>query len=348
MALTKSGRKVIGSVLGGRFPPSSPVRLRRVLNRVLSSAALALTAAGLGGLAACSSGSGTTGAAVPAVPQTSRSTAPPASLTPTPKPPPSLPRGGRVIFPTYRVVAFYGGSDGPGLGILGQGTPDQAAAAVERQAQLYTFAGRPVQPAMELITTVALAKPGPDGVYSSRGDPAAVQRYLTAARTHKELLVLDFQPGQGNFLTQIQRFEHFVAQPDVGVAVDPEWHLQPGQIPGLMFGSSSAASINEVSSYLQAIVIKHRLPQKLFVIHQFRPSMLPDRQAILARPGLATVFHADGNGVPKDKIYVFNALAFPGPPFARGFKLFFTQDNPLMTPQQTMALTPSPDLVTYQ
>jgi hypothetical protein len=253
-----------------------------------------------------------------------------------------------VIFPNYRVVAFYGGSDGPGLGVLGQGTPDQAAAAVERQAQLFAFAGRPVQPAMELITTVALANPGPDGIYSSRGDPAAVQRYLTAARAHKELLVLDFQPGQGDFLTQIKRFERFVAQPDVGVAVDPEWHMQPGQIPGRVYGSSSAASINEVSAYLQAIVIKHRLPQKLFVIHQFRPSVLPDRQAILARPGLATVFHADGNGVPDDKVNVFDALAFPGPPFARGFKLFFTRDTPLMTPQQAMALTPSPDLVTYQ
>jgi hypothetical protein len=321
-----------------------------VPSRLLSRTALALTAAGVFGVAACSSGSGASGAPFPAVPQASvsPSASPTPSPTPTPTPPPTLPRGGRVLFPNYRVVAFYGGSDGPGLGVLGQGTPDQAAAAVERQGQLFAFAGRPIQPALELITTVALANPGPDGIYSSRGDPAAVQRYLTAARAHQELLVLDFQPGQGDFLTQIKRFEAFVRQPDVGVAIDPEWHMQPGQIPGQVFGSASAADVNAVSTYLQSLVTKYQLPQKLFVIHQFRQSMLPDRQLILARPGLATVFHADGNGVISDKVQVYNALAFPPPPFARGFKLFFTRDTPLMTPAQTMALTPQPDLVTYQ
>jgi hypothetical protein len=246
------------------------------------------------------------------------------------------------------VVAYYGGSDGPGLGVLGRGTPEEAAAAVEQTAQLYRFAGRPVQPALELITTVALSSAGPDNLYTSRGDPLAVQRYFTAARRHRELLVLDFQPGQSDFLTQIKRLEHFVAQPDVGIAIDPEWKMQPGQIPGTVFGSATAAEVNEVSAYLQAIVTKYRLPQKLFIVHQFRESMLPDRQLIVARPGLATVFHADGNGVPADKIQVFRDLMFPGPPFARGFKLFFTQDTPLMTPQQAMALTPQPDLVTYQ
>jgi hypothetical protein len=253
-----------------------------------------------------------------------------------------------VIFPRYRVVAYYGGAGGPGLGVLGAGTPDQAAAAVAQQAQLFATPTRPVQPALELIATVALPEPGPDGTYSSHGDPAAVQRYLAAARSHHELLVLDFQPGQGDFLPEVERFAPFLTQPDVGVAVDPEWHMQPGQIPGTVYGSATAASINAVSGYLAAIVARYRLPQKLFVIHQFRPSVLPDRPAIVARPGLATVFHADGNGTPYDKVKVYDLLAFPGAPFYRGFKLFFTKDTPLMTPQQTLALAPAPDLVTYQ
>jgi hypothetical protein len=276
---------------------------------------------------------------------------PAASPTPSPTPPappPTLPRGGRTIFPTYRVVAYYGSSAGPGLGILGAGTPDQAAAAVARQAELFDTPARPALPAMELIATVALGSPGPDGTYSSRGDPAAIERYLQAARRHKELLVLDFQPGTGDFLTEIKRFQQFVIQPDVGVAIDPEWHMQPGQVPGTVFGSATAADVNAVSAYLAAVVVRYRLPQKLFVIHQFRPSMLPDRQNIVARRGLATVFHADGNGSPTAKVDVYNLLAFPGAPFYRGFKLFFTRDYPLLTPQQTVALTPAPDLVTYQ
>ena len=284
-----------------------------------------------------------------AVPQAEHLTPPPTPKpTPKPTPPPTLPLGGRTIFPRFRVVAYYGSSAGPGLGILGAGTPDQAAAAVARQAQLFVTPTRPVQPAMELIATVALGSPGPDGTYSSRGDPAAVARYLAAARRHKELLVLDFQPGQGDFLTEIKRFQNFVVQPDVGVAIDAEWHMKPGQVPGTVFGSASAADVNTVSAYLAGIVARYRLPQKLFIIHQFRPDILPDRQLIVARPGLATVFHADGNGTTYAKVEVYNLLAFPGAPFYRGFKLFFTRDYPLMTPQQTLALNPAPDLVTYQ
>ncbi len=299
----------------------------------------------------CASGSGPGGSAASdshakAQPVAPHAPEPPSASSTAARP--SLPRGGRTIFPNYRVVAYYGGSDGPGLGILGASTADEAAAAVDRQAQLYAFAGRPVQPALELIATVALADPGPDGTYSSHGDPAAVDRYLAAARRHKELLVLDFQPGQGDYLTQIQRFARFVAEPDVGIALDPEWHMKSGEVPGKTYGSSSAASINAVSAYLDGIVANRRLPQKLLVIHQFRTSMLPDRSAIVARPGLATVFHADGNGTPDDKVKVYGILGFPGPPFYRGFKLFLTRDTPLLSPRETMALSPAPDLVTYQ
>ncbi len=336
-------------------------------SRPVRAAILAASAVLLAPVVACSSGSSGVAHSAPlrplarliapaAKPTTPRPTARSTVSSPSPSPSPSapppplpqLPLGGRQIFPHYRVVAYYGGDGGPGLGVLGAGTPDEAAAAVARQAQLFATPQRPVQPALELIATVALPSPGPDGTYSSHGDPASVQRYLEAARSHHELLVLDFQPGQGDFLTEIERFGTFLRQPDVGVAVDPEWHMQPGEVPGKVYGSSTAASINAVSSYLAAIVARYRLPQKLFVVHQFRPSVLPDRQNIVARPGLATVFHADGNGTPHDKVKVYDLLAFPSAPFYRGFKLFFTRDTPLMTPQQTLALQPSPDLVTYQ
>lgn len=300
---------------------------------------LAAAAATLAALAGC------TGGAAEGVPER-RATSPTAS--PTPTPPPQLPRGGRTLFPAYRVVAHYGGSGGPSLGVLGRGAPDQAAAAIEKRAQAYAFAGRPVQPAMELITTVALDAPGPDGTYSSRGNPQAVERYLAAAKRHRMLLVLDFQPGRGDFLGQVRRFERFLREPEVGVALDPEWRMSAGQRPGQVIGSASAASINEVSAYLAALVEKHRLPEKLFVVHQFRPSMLPDRERIVARPGLATVFHADGNGPVTTKKESYARLDLPGAPFRVGFKVFLRADPVLMSPQAVMALRPQPDLVTYQ
>src|SRR5436190_22230479 len=117
-----------------------------------------------------------------------------------PKPPPQLPRGGRVLFPHFRVVAFDGAPQDPGLGELGIGTPDQAAARLLATADRYTRRGRPVLPAMELIATLAAADPGRDGMYRIRQSDALIARYLAAARRVHALLLLDIQPGRSSFL----------------------------------------------------------------------------------------------------------------------------------------------------
>lgn len=277
-------------------------------------------------------------------PQSVAAGAAPAAAVPAPE----LPLGGRTIFPDYRVVADYGSSGGPALGVLGEGSPDQAAEAVARRAESYASFGRPVQPAMELITTVALSSPGPDGIYSSRGDLDAVARYLDAAHSHHQLLLLDFQPGRGDYLPQVERFERFLLDPSVGVALDPEWNVGPRQIPGEVIGSSPASRINAVSTYLADLVRRQNLPEKLFVIHQFKTSSLPDRADIALQPGLATVLHADGFGTQATKTSVYDALAFPVPPFHPAAKLFLTQDPDMMTPPQVMALSPQPEMITYQ
>lgn len=333
------------------------------------TSALALALAGCGGssggdaarstpASSAATATATTPSASPSSPSASSASPSSASVTTT-APPASasvssaaaavkqLPLGGRSIFPAYRVVAYYGSSSGDSLGVLGKGTPRQAAAAIEKTARGYAPFGRTVQPAMELIVTVAQASAGKDGTYSQRLSDESVQRYLAVAKAHKMLLILDFQPGRGEFLPQVKGFEKFLRDPAVGVALDPEWKIGPGQKPAQVIGHSSAASINVVSAYVAGIVKSQALPEKLFVVHQFSASMLPDRSRIVHRPGLATVLHADGNGTPKLKKAVFQQLAFPKP-FHIGFKLFFTKDSRLMTPAETMRLAPQPDLVTYQ
>jgi hypothetical protein len=276
-------------------------------------------------------------------------TRPPSQSAPPRPTQAQLPLGGRMLFPAYRVVAYYGDGRNPTLGVLGRGGPDDAANAVARQAAQYAGYGRRIQPAMELITTLALASPGPNGDYSDPGDPAIVAQFLAAAKRHHELLILDFQPGRGEFLPQVQRYEQFLLDPAVGVALDPEWKVLPTQRPGGGFiGSASASSVNAVSAYLSQLVTAHGLPQKLFIVHQFTFTMLPDRANIIARPQLATVFQADGHSNVQNKIAIFHQLAFPAPPYRIGFKLFYVEDHPLMTPDQAMSLRPQPDLISYQ
>ncbi|CAO5149619.1 hypothetical protein FAIPA1_120130 [Frankia sp. AiPs1] len=255
--------------------------------------------------------------------------------------------GGRTLLPHYRIVAHYGSVGGGALGVLGEGTPEQAAERVLAAAAPFGAGDHPVQPAMELITTVAAAAPGPDGLYSNMLADDSVEPYLNAARAHRILLILDLQPGRGRFLDQAKRYERFLREPDVGLALDPEWKMGPGQVPGRQIGSSDAADINEVSAWLAGLVTARRLPQKLFVVHQFTQSMLPDRANIVARPELATVFHIDGFGARQDKLEKY-ALLHAGPPFFTGVKLFLTQDTNIFSPAEALTLTPPPDLITYQ
>ena len=149
----------------------------------------------------------------------------------TPKPP-SCPGGGRRLLPDRRIVAFYGAPQDDELGELGIGTPASAARRLERQARAYAQPDRPVLPAMELIAVTAAAHPGEGGRYNTRQDDAVIDRYLRAARKAKALLVLDIQPGRSDFFTEATRLSAGSREPDVGLALDPEWRMGPGEVPG--------------------------------------------------------------------------------------------------------------------
>ncbi|MGH8962078.1 MAG: hypothetical protein ACRDWT_12975 [Jatrophihabitantaceae bacterium] len=265
-----------------------------------------------------------------------------------PEPKIQLPRGGRTILGSYRLVAYYGGPDGRALGALGGASPERMAQVISKRAAQYAAYGRTVQPAMELIASVAQGSPGADQLYSRTISPAAVQRYLSVAHRHRMLLILDFQPGRGDFLPQVRRFARFLADPSVSVALDPEWMMHGRQVPGQVIGWSSAASINRVQDYLSRLVRSHALPDKLLMVHQFTVGMLPDRNRIGRYPGLELTFHADGFGTRAQKLATYRRLSLPGRPDGAGFKLFLTQDSGLMTSAQVMALSPRPDVITYQ
>jgi hypothetical protein len=314
-------------------------------------AAVLLATACLAALAACSDaaegtppkGGGAGGGSSP----TGSAAASSGAASPSPVVLAQLPGGGQTIFPKYRVVCYYGGAGVAALGVLGEGSPDSAARRLVAAAKPFATPTRPVLPTFELITTVAQAHAGDDGDYSELTAPADVQRYLTAVRKIKGLLVLDFQPGRSDFLSQVRRYEKFLEQPDVGVALDSEWHMGPGQVPGKVIGSASAADINAVSAYLAGIVAAKKLPQKLFVIHQFTFSMVRDKPQVASRPGLAVVFHIDGFGGRDAKLQKYADLHVK-PPFYNGLKLFYDEDINRFSPKEAVALTPSPDLFSYQ
>jgi hypothetical protein len=261
--------------------------------------------------------------------------------------PAELPRGGRRIFPDFRVVAFYGAPQDPELGVLGIGSPRQAARKLERQAKPYARRSRPVLPAMELIASVAAAHPGDDGRYRLHQSDATIRRYLRAARKARALLLLDIQPGHADFLEEAQRLERWLREPDVGLALDPEWHT-PGQTPGSVIGSVDSRTVNAVSAWLSRIVREHDLPEKLFVVHQFTEDMIAGKERVKRRPGLAITMNVDGFGDRPNKISKYDAFTSEAVRFHDGFKLFYREDVNLMTPGAVLDLRPPPDLVVYE
>ncbi|MGH2840496.1 MAG: hypothetical protein ACRDKY_06685 [Solirubrobacteraceae bacterium] len=232
--------------------------------------------------------------------------------------------------------------------MLGIGSPDRAAARLQRVARRYATRQRPVLPAFELIATIAAQGPGEDGLHRIHQTPATIDRYLRAARRAKALLLLDIQPGRGDFLSEAQRLEPWLRQPDVGLALDPEWHVGANEVPGQTIGSVTAEEINEVTEYLASFVVERPLPEKLVVVHQFTSGMVERKEEVLDRPGVAITMNVDGFGNRADKREKYVEFTGEVARFHDGFKLFFEEDTDLMRPRDVLRLQPSPDLIVYE
>ena len=264
---------------------------------------------------------------------------------------PELPGGGQLAFPGRRMIAAYGSPGVASLGILGE---QDLAATIERVKGLAEdyepHSDVQVVPAFEIITTVASAVPGPDGNYSTELDPELIREWVDAAGEAGVYVVLDLQPGTTDFLTQAKEYEDLLKEPHVGLALDPEWRLEPGQRHMEQIGSVTAAEVNETAEWLAELTAENSLPQKVFILHQFSLGMISDRQDIdTSHPELAIVLHADGNGTPDLKMGTWNALQEGLPEgIFMAWKNFYDEDTPTFTPEETYEVEPRPWFVSYQ
>jgi hypothetical protein len=262
-----------------------------------------------------------------------------------------LPGGGQRPFSGRRFVALYGAPGAPVLGVLGRQGVAATIRRAEQQAAAYRrLSPEPVVPALELIATVAAGAAGPDGNYSNELPVSRLRPYVDAAARAHQSVLLDLQPGRSDFLGQAKQYRSLLERPNVGLALDPEWRLGPHDRPLVRIGSVGAAEVNRVSAWLDDLVKQRGLPPKMFVLHQFRSSMLPDRSRIALRPRLDTLIHVDGQGAQPDKQATWRALHQDAPKgVGWGWKNFLQKDHPVLTPERTMReVKPAPTLITYQ
>ncbi|HSM02301.1 MAG TPA: hypothetical protein VK960_07695 [Acidimicrobiia bacterium] len=262
-----------------------------------------------------------------------------------------LPGGGFVMFPGKRLVALYGNPNTTSLGVLGEQGPDASVTRARQLASQYASPGVQAIPAFEIIATVASGGPGDDGDYSNEMSVEQLRSWVDVAGREGVYVLLDLQPGRTDFLTQAKLYEELLEEPHVGLALDPEWRLLPGEVHLQQIGHVEAAEVNAVVDWLAALVREHHLPQKVLLLHQFQDQMLRDRETIETPTELAVVIQMDGQGEIANKYATWNRITggWEGYGWRYGWKNFFDEDVPGPIPaSEVLELVPEVVYVSYQ
>jgi hypothetical protein len=262
---------------------------------------------------------------------------------------PLLPGGTLRHFDGTRMVALYGLPGTPVLGVLGEQDLD---ASIERAREVsagYDADGRTVIPTFEVIVTVASAEAGDDGQYSRVAPPEQFRELVDRAREEDIQVVLDLQPGRNDFLDQAMIYEELLREPHVGLALDPEWRLAPDEVHLRQIGRVEAEEVQRVVDWYAELTRDEGLPQQLLVLHQFRLSMLQDRDRIEIPDEIAAVVHADGQGPQGQKLETWQVLTQGAEDrWHWGWKNFYDEDPVVAEPGYILDLEPEVVFVTYQ
>ena len=249
-----------------------------------------------------------------------------------------------------RMVAFYGTPLSPAMGVLGQYSMKEMVSRLKKQTAVYSAADprHPAIPTIELIASVAQRTPGPNGQYILQTPRNVIEKYAKLAKDNGCLLLLDVQLGTASVDQEIKVLTPFLKLPYVHLAIDTEYSVGPGQVPGVNLGSVDASEIMGASETLTRLVEKERIPDKVLVIHQFAEGIVTNKSQLQPTPHVEMVLNADGFGAPANKISKYRQLVTNEAPQYGGFKLFYTQDIPLLQPKTVLKLKPAPSVVNYQ
>jgi hypothetical protein len=288
--------------------------------------------------------------------------------------PPALPG---ALLPGHRIVAYYGNVRSTRMGILGQIPRDSMMARLEQTAIAWAKADttRPVMPALHLIVTVAQAKPGAGGKYRLRMGDSVINEVARWAEERGWITFLDVQIGHSTVEAELKPLLPFLARPYVHLALDPEFAMTQGGVPGQRVGTLDARHVNYASGVLGQLVDSLQLPPKVLIIHRFKQRMLTNHAQIRLDPRVQVLIQMDGFGTPKHKQDAYRLYIVPEPVEFTGFKLFYKNDRKpaaraagyrpscavevfrttgcgddgLMTPEQVLSgLYPVPLYVQYQ
>ena len=255
------------------------------------------------------------------------------------------------LLPRHRIVTYYGNPLSKRMGILGEIPSDQMMARLEKVAGEWQKADTltKILPGLELVATVANDHPGPSGLYRTRMRDTLIERVIGWAERKNWVVILDIQVGHGSVKAEVERLLPFLDKPFVHLALDPEFDLPAGVVPGTKIGTTDATDINVALKTIGDYVTLKKLPPKILLVHRFTGPMLTRYKQVTLDPRVQLVIVMDGFGSPSLKEGSYKRHIRREPVQYAGFKLFYKNDKPLMTPGEVLRrLVPKPYVIIYQ
>lgn len=255
------------------------------------------------------------------------------------------------ILPANRILLFYGFPGEASMGILGEYDEGRLLELLRAQAAEIEAAdpSRPVKIGFEVITSVAQETPGANGSYLLDAPSSLLDRYTNFAAENDVLIFFDLQIGRRTVQQEVEGLQPWLVRPNVHLALDPEFSLlEPDWVPGVHLGSVHAADITWAQNYLADLARANGLPPKVLIVHQFKPVMIQEKETLAPVAGVQLVIDMDGWGPPQLKQSTYGVVISQQPIEYNGIKLFYKQDQPLMSPEDIFQLDPPPDVLIYQ
>jgi hypothetical protein len=260
-----------------------------------------------------------------------------------------------AILPFKRILVYYGNLYSTKMGILGELSPPDMLAKLQRTVDLWNAADptTPILPAIEYIAIVAQGSAGRDGMYRAVMPDSEIDKAYALAEQAHGIFILDLQVGKSTIRKELPQFKHYLERPDVHLAIDPEFSMKTGKPPGTVVGTYDAADINWVIGYLADIVREKQLPPKVLVVHRFTQAMVTHATSINPQPEVQVVMDMDGWGSKERKRGTYDHIVAPEPVQFMGIKLFYKNDlkapsTGLLSPAEVLALDPKPIYIQYQ
>jgi hypothetical protein len=290
---------------------------------------------------------------VPKVSSTTGSTTPTHYLWPT-KGDSVYPEAGALL-PFHRIVAYYGNFYSTSMGVLGEYPTSTMIPMLMSAVKQWQEAdpSTPVIPGIDYIAVTAQGHPGPDGLYNLRMPADQIQKAIDLANQVNGVVILDIQVGQSSVEKEVPLLAPYLKLPNVELALDPEFAMHGGAVPGTVIGSLDASDINWAANYLAGIVDTNHLTPKILIVHRFTPDMVTRYQDITPLPQVQIVMDMDGWGSQAKKINTYTQVIHNDPVQFTGFKLFYKNDlrppsTGMLTPAQVLKLSPQPLFIQYQ